>query len=102
MPIHTHLLKFKDNEELNLLLVDIEAALKDFMVKAKISEFLSLMTMELAAMAENTNIQTFSKNRYKGTASSVAIECQLAWASEGKRGPKRKTVLVSPSTRQAP
>jgi len=67
------LLKFKDNDDLPLLLADIEATLQEFMVKAKIAEFLSLMTMELAAMAENSNIQSFAKNRYKGTLDPMAV-----------------------------
>jgi len=67
------LLKFKDNEDLTVLLTEIEATLQEFMVKAKIAEFLSLMTMELAAMAENSNIQSFAKNRYKGTLDPMAV-----------------------------
>jgi len=67
------LLKFKDNEAVNLLLADLQVILKEFMVKAKIAEFLSLMTMELAAMAENSNIQSFAKSRYKGTLDPMAV-----------------------------
>lgn len=67
------LLKFRDHEDLPLLLTDIEAALQEFMVKAKLAEFLSLMTMELAAMAENANIQSFAKSRYKGTLDPMAV-----------------------------
>jgi hypothetical protein len=55
------------------LLTDIESILKDFMVKSKIAEYLSLMTMELAIMAENSNLQTFAKNRYKGTLDPMAV-----------------------------
>ncbi len=67
------LVKFKDSDDLPLLLNEIEGILKDFMVKSKIAEYLSLMTMELAIMAENTNLQTFAKNRYKGTLDPMAV-----------------------------
>jgi hypothetical protein len=67
------LLKFRGQPDLPALLTDIEAALQEFMVKSKIAEFLSLMTMELAAMAENSNIQSFAKNRYKGTLDPMAV-----------------------------
>jgi len=67
------LLKFKDSDDLPALLVDIDISLKEFMVKSKIAEYLSLMTMELAAMAENGNIQSFAKSRYKGTLDPMAV-----------------------------
>ncbi len=67
------LIKFKDSEDLGLLLADVETILQDFMVKSKIAEYLSLMTMELAIMAENSNLQTFAKNRYKGTLDPMAV-----------------------------
>lgn len=67
------LLKFRSNDDLPQLLGDIEASLREFLVKAKIAEYLSLMTMELAAMAENSNIQSFSKSRYKGTLDPMAV-----------------------------
>lgn len=67
------LVKFKDSDDLLLLMNDIEAVLKEFMVKSKIAEYLSLMTMELAIMAENSNIQNFAKARYKGTLDPMAV-----------------------------
>ena len=67
------LLKFKDSDDLPVLLGEIEANLQEFMVKSKIAEYLSLMTMELAAMAENGNIQSFSKSRYTGTLDPMAV-----------------------------
>jgi len=67
------LIKFKDSDDLLLLLADIESVLKEFMVKSKIAEYLSLMTMELAIMAENSNIQSFAKARYKGTLDPMAV-----------------------------
>jgi len=67
------LIKFKDSDDLMLLLNEVESILKEFMVKSKIAEYLSLMTMELAIMAENSNIQNFSKARYKGTLDPMAV-----------------------------
>jgi hypothetical protein len=67
------LVKFKDSDDLVLLMNEIETVLKEFMVKSKIAEYLSLMTMELAIMAENANLQSFSKNRYKGTLDPMAV-----------------------------
>ena len=67
------LTNFKDSDELLPLLNDIEVILQDFMVKAKIAEYLSLMTMELAIMAENSNMQNFAKARYKGTLDPMTV-----------------------------
>jgi hypothetical protein len=67
------LIKFKESDDLVLLMNEIETVLKEFMVKSKIAEYLSLMTMELAIMAENSNLQSFSKMRYKGTLDPMAV-----------------------------
>jgi hypothetical protein len=67
------LVKFKDSDDLLLVMNDIETVLKEFMIKSKIAEYVSLMTMELAIMAENSNIQSFAKNRYKGTLDPMAV-----------------------------
>jgi len=67
------LVKFRDSDDLAQALIEIETVLKDFMVKSKIAEFLSLMTMELAIFAENANIQSFAKARYKGTLDPMAV-----------------------------
>jgi len=67
------LVKFKDSDDLLLVMNDIETVLKEYMVKSKIAEYVSLMTMELAIMAENANIQSFAKNRYKGTLDPMAV-----------------------------
>jgi len=65
--------KFRENKELSSFLAEVESTLKDFMVKSKISDFLSMMSIELAIMAENTNLQNFAKVRYKGTLEPVLI-----------------------------
>jgi hypothetical protein len=61
------LVKFWEAAEMAFLLTEIQTVLEEFMAKAKIAEYLSLMTMELVSMAENANIQSFAKTRYKGT-----------------------------------
>jgi len=67
------LTKFRDSDDLLFLLTDIETILKDYMIKSKLAEYLSLMTMELAIMAENANLQSFAKSRYKGTLDPMAV-----------------------------
>ena len=67
------LVKFKDSPELPALLTTIEGVLKAFMLKSKLSEHLSLMTVELAVMVENNSLQAFSKTRYKGTLDPMAV-----------------------------
>ena len=67
------LTKFKYSDDLLPLLSDLETALQDYMVKSKIAEYLSLMTMELAIMAENSNMQNFARSRYKGTLDPMAV-----------------------------
>ncbi len=61
------LVKFRDNDDIISLLNQVETVLMEFMDKSKIAEYLSFMIMELAVSAENTNIQNFAKQRYKGT-----------------------------------
>ena len=65
--------KFRENKDFSLLLAEVESILKDFMLKSKISEFLSMMTVELAILGENANVQSFAKARYKGTLDPVEI-----------------------------
>ncbi len=71
------LVKFKESSDFPLLLADVESILKVFMVKSKVAEYLSLMTTELAIMLENSNIQSFSKSRYKGTLDPMAVTYDL-------------------------
>lgn len=67
------LIKFKDSPELPALFAGLEGVLQEYMVKSKLSEYLSLMTMELVSMTENLNLQGFSKTRYKGTLDPMAV-----------------------------
>ena len=61
------LTKFKGSQEYYQLVVQIRELLKEYLEKAKIAEYLSLMIMELAINAENTNLQGYIKRTYKGT-----------------------------------
>jgi len=70
------LVKFRESDDLFLLLSDIETILTDYMVKSKLAEYLSLMTMELAAMAENSNMQNFAQQRYRGTVDLLDPEAR--------------------------
>jgi hypothetical protein len=65
--------RFKDSNEYLDLLNQIEITLQDFMEKSKISEYLSLMVMELAIYAENSNMQSFAAERYKGTLNPMDV-----------------------------
>lgn len=65
--------QFKDSDEYLELLNQIEITLHEYMDKSKLAEYLSLMIMELAINAENTNIQSFAKQRYKGTLDPNAV-----------------------------
>lgn len=67
------LLKFRDSDEIVTLLNQIETVLMEFMDKAKIAEYLSLMIMELAIAAENSNIQSYAKQRYKNNIDLNAV-----------------------------
>jgi len=65
--------RFKDSDEYLELLNQIEITLGEFMEKSKIAEYLSLMIMELAINAENVNMQSFAKTRYKGTLDPMTV-----------------------------
>ncbi len=59
--------KFKDADGFDTILRTIRTSLTEFMDKAKIAEYISLMLMELVISAENTNLRKEVKNMYKGT-----------------------------------
>lgn len=59
--------KFKDADGFESILRTIRSALTEYMDKAKIAEYISLMLMELVVNAENTNLRKEVKNMYKGT-----------------------------------
>lgn len=59
--------KFKDADGFDAILRTIRSSLTEYMDKAKIAEYISLMLMELIINAENTNLRKEAKNMYKGT-----------------------------------
>lgn len=59
--------KFRDAIGFDLILKTIRSSLTEYMDKAKIAEYISLMLMELVVNAENTNLRKEVKNMYKGT-----------------------------------
>lgn len=59
--------KFKDAPGFDLIIRTIRTSLTEYMDKAKIAEYISLMLMELAVSAENTNLRKEIKNMYMGS-----------------------------------
>lgn len=59
--------KFREADGFDLILRTIRTTLTEYMDKAKIAEYISLMLMELVVGAENTNLRKEVKNMYKGT-----------------------------------
>ncbi len=59
--------KFRDADGFESILRTIRTSLTEYMDKAKIAEYISLMLMELVINAENTNLRKEAKNMYKGT-----------------------------------
>lgn len=59
--------KFKDADGFDNILRTIRSSLTEYMDKAKIAEYISLMLMELVINAENTNLRKEVKNMYKGS-----------------------------------
>lgn len=59
--------KFQTSNDYLVLLSDIREGVLEYLDKTKIAEYLSLMVMELAINAENTNMQKYAKKVYKDT-----------------------------------
>ena len=59
--------KFRDADGFETILRTIRSSLTEYMDKAKIAEYISLMLMELIINAENTSLRKEVKNMYKGT-----------------------------------
>ncbi len=58
--------KFRDADGFDAILRTIRSSLTEYMDKAKIAEYISLMLMELVVSAENTNLRKEVTNMYKG------------------------------------
>lgn len=56
--------KFKDDPSYESLIQEISTVLNEFMTRNKISEYLSLMLMEILNSSENKNLQGYMKKMY--------------------------------------
>lgn len=65
--------KFKGSEGWEQLVKDIRTSLAEYMEKSKIAEYVSLMIMELAMNAENSNLKREAKSLFKGTVDINAV-----------------------------
>ncbi|MEI6874527.1 MAG: hypothetical protein WCL50_05280 [Spirochaetota bacterium] len=65
--------KFKGADGYELLLKDIRTSLAEYMEKSKIAEYVSLMIMELAMNAENSNLKREAKAIFKGSVDMNAV-----------------------------
>ena len=65
--------KFKGYDGYEQLLKDIRTSLAEYMEKSKIAEYVSLMVMELAMNAENSNLKREAKAIFKGAVDMNAV-----------------------------
>lgn len=65
--------KFRGSEGYDQLLKDIRTSLAEYMEKSKIAEYVSLMIMELAMNAENSNLKREAKAIFKGAVDMNAV-----------------------------
>ena len=65
--------KFKDADGYDVILRTLRTSLTEYMDKAKIAEYVSLMVMELAINAENTNLKRAANAMYKGTVDPNSV-----------------------------
>jgi hypothetical protein len=65
--------KFKGADGYEQLLKDIRTSLAEYMEKSKIAEYVSLMVMELAMNAENSNLKREAKAIFKGAVDMNAV-----------------------------
>ena len=65
--------KFKGADGYEQLVKDIRISLAEYMEKSKIAEYVSLMVMELAMNAENSNLKREAKAIFKGAVDLNAV-----------------------------
>ncbi|HUW41558.1 MAG TPA: hypothetical protein VMV90_11155 [Rectinemataceae bacterium] len=65
--------KFKGSEGYEQLVKDFRTSLAEYMEKSKIAEYISLMIMELAMNAENSNLKREAKAIFKGAVDMNAV-----------------------------
>ncbi|HTX73696.1 MAG TPA: hypothetical protein VMC79_12780 [Rectinemataceae bacterium] len=65
--------KFKGSDGYEQLVKDLRTSLAEYMEKSKIAEYISLMIMELAMNAENSNLKREAKAIFKGAVDMNAV-----------------------------
>jgi hypothetical protein len=65
--------KFKGSDGYDQLVKDIRTSLAEYMEKSKIAEYVSLMIIELAMNAENSNLKREAKAIFKGVVDMNAV-----------------------------
>jgi hypothetical protein len=65
--------KFKGSDGYDQLIKDIRTSLAEYMEKSKIAEYASLMVIELAMNAENSNLKREAKAIFKGAVDMNAV-----------------------------
>jgi hypothetical protein len=65
--------KFKDADGFDTLMKEVRASLSEYMSKATIPDYVSLMIMELAMNAENANLKREAKAIFKGSVDMNAV-----------------------------
>jgi hypothetical protein len=65
--------KFKGADGYEQLVKDLRTALAEYMEKSKIAEYVSLMIMELASNAENSNLKREARAIFKGAVDMNAV-----------------------------
>lgn len=89
--------KFKDADGFENILRTIRSSLTEYMDKAKIAEYISLMLMELVINAENTNLRKEVKNMYKGSVdpNTVMFDPNIRKKVIAELARKHEVVFVS-------
>jgi hypothetical protein len=65
--------KFKGSDGYDQLVKDVRTSLAEYMEKSKIAEYVSLMIIELAMNAENSNLKREAKAVFKGAVDMNAV-----------------------------
>jgi len=86
--------KFRGSEGYELLLKSIRTSLAEYMEKSKIAEYVSLMIIELAMNAENSNLKREAKAIFKGAVDMNAVLFDPAIRTQVIESLERKGELV--------
>ena len=80
--------KFKGSDGYEQLIKDIRTSLAEYMEKSKIAEYVSLMIIELAMNAENSNLKREAKAIFKGAVDMNAVLFDPNIRQAGARVPR--------------